>query len=1205
MPSYKAQNGVPYPPSSYSTNPYDDFMKKHLSHYGYYTGRNADYNKKSFLFNDFNKTHGYELSSSSSEDEKASEGNDQKSLQLEYRYEAGRLVSRLREPRQLFAITNPSLGPQQLPRWPAELQVAIEGLQHSFNSPSVKEPFYLRTGSEFQPQLVSQEEGRTVFLLRNHTSPFFLHSRVGGSRDEAHSVTEGLTGPDDKTLLFESRFESGNLAKAVQTGPFTYELWLRNDLYTSKHTQWFYFQIKNTRKGQKYRFTICNFMKSSSLYNDGMKPCYYSEKDERSMGLGWRRKGEDISYYKSNYTYVNGKSMRPYYALTFTQTFTENDDTVYLAHCYPYTYSDLQGYLKDIVDDEHKSKLCKLRVLARSLAGNLVYLLSITSPSEETQQPRLVKKAVVVTARVHPGETNGSWMMKGLLDYILGDSEDAKLLRDTFVFKIVPMLNPDGVIVGNYRCSLAGRDLNRNYKSQLNDSYPTIMAAKSMIKKLSAEREIVVYCDLHGHSRKQNVFIYGCENRANRSKRLHERVFPAMLSKNCPEKFVFEECTFKVQKGKEGTGRIVMWNMGITNSFTMEATFCGSAVGSSKSFHFNIRDFESMGFHFCDTLLDYCDPDKTKYLMIMSELEATLKNQILNKFARLGKTNVMLNGKQLDLSDPELDIDELLAAGVDLSEDDGGSDSSVSDGPPINIAYIQSKAAQKKKKLSRKDRDKLKNAANAATEQLSSKVSHPPTSSCFKAGQSTRVCSARDRHEKCHHNHSGKDRTPVRRCLSAKHSNDTSSGSSERTVPYRDNIEQSVKLTQFQQEEDDRVDDSNQRAYLASIVKGATTSTTNSSSNPLTAVTGHLRYSTSNINRPLAMNLDELTENQPECSVSAQYLLTRVKCPETSIENRENEQEYSSLVNSASKERQYPYPITNGMTAYNMPKVGAPRARGSGSSRRHQQDANSQDNKPHMMQPKQQSLKQVDISSPLDRAVIKQHPLPFEKISKPGQGALEARPVSTPHYSKRPERQKTANRVPQHAEKGMEPEKLHLQFDEFGEIPDFRRSIHSDLHAADFISTNGRREAARKYLEKVVKETDNDIEKLRKELTELNAENSRHNRNSILDLAARQRQLATSRKGKHSTSPDMKSLQNLYSEVKYDSTGMLSKWGDSQPTSLNTRRQQPNGNKELANIASKGMAHTSHYPVPSAPKASRRVQVQTVPSVFIRHTRYP
>jgi len=34
------------------------------------------------------------------------------------------------------------------------------------------------------------------------------------------------------------------------SGEFSYELWLRNDLYTNKHTQWFYFQIKNTRKGE-------------------------------------------------------------------------------------------------------------------------------------------------------------------------------------------------------------------------------------------------------------------------------------------------------------------------------------------------------------------------------------------------------------------------------------------------------------------------------------------------------------------------------------------------------------------------------------------------------------------------------------------------------------------------------------------------------------------------------------------------------------------------------------------------------------------------------------------------------------------------------------------------------------------------------------------------------------------------------------------
>lgn len=40
----------------------------------------------------------------------------------------------------------------------------------------------------------------------------------------------------------------------------------------------------------------------------------------------------------------------------------------------------------------------------------------------------------------------------------------AKKLRRKFVFKLVPMLNPDGVIVGNYRTNLAARDLNRTYK---------------------------------------------------------------------------------------------------------------------------------------------------------------------------------------------------------------------------------------------------------------------------------------------------------------------------------------------------------------------------------------------------------------------------------------------------------------------------------------------------------------------------------------------------------------------------------------------------------------------------------------------------------------------------------------------------------------------------------------------------------------------
>ena len=51
--------------------------------------------------------------------------------------------------------------------------------------------------------------------------------------------------------------------------------------------------------------------------------------------------------------------------------------------------------------------------------------------------------------------------MEGVVEFLMSNDMEARILRNTYVFKIVPMLNPDGVIVGNYRSSLGGHDLNR------------------------------------------------------------------------------------------------------------------------------------------------------------------------------------------------------------------------------------------------------------------------------------------------------------------------------------------------------------------------------------------------------------------------------------------------------------------------------------------------------------------------------------------------------------------------------------------------------------------------------------------------------------------------------------------------------------------------------------------------------------------------
>ena len=55
------------------------------------------------------------------------------------------------------------------------------------------------------------------------------------------------------------------------------------------------------------------------------------------------------------------------------------------------------------------------------------------------------------------------------------------------------MLNPDGVIVGNYRCSLAGRDLNRRYKTTLREAFPPIWHLRKQIERILIDHEIAFY----------------------------------------------------------------------------------------------------------------------------------------------------------------------------------------------------------------------------------------------------------------------------------------------------------------------------------------------------------------------------------------------------------------------------------------------------------------------------------------------------------------------------------------------------------------------------------------------------------------------------------------------------------------------------------------------------------------------------------------
>lgn len=99
---------------------------------------------------------------------------------------------------------------------------------------------------------------------------------------------------DDYTCVFESRFESGNLRRAIQVYEFEYDLILKPDYNTRGNIQWYYFKISNVRKNKVYRFNIINLMKPDSLYNHGMIPLMYSEAEAKNNGKGWQRHGNDV-----------------------------------------------------------------------------------------------------------------------------------------------------------------------------------------------------------------------------------------------------------------------------------------------------------------------------------------------------------------------------------------------------------------------------------------------------------------------------------------------------------------------------------------------------------------------------------------------------------------------------------------------------------------------------------------------------------------------------------------------------------------------------------------------------------------------------------------------------------------------------------------------------------------------------------------------
>ncbi|CAH8497848.1 unnamed protein product [Dicrocoelium dendriticum] len=363
-------------------------------------------------------------------------------------------------------------------------------------------------------------------------------------------------------LIFDACFESGNLGKVEAISYYEYDLHIRADTCNPKYRVWFNFTVENSSHQQRVIFNIVNFSKTKSLYREGMSPLVRS-----SSRPNWIRiPNKNVFYYRC-------PEHKKYYVMSFAFCFDREDDVYQFCYCYPYTYARLQAYLDEL--EKCNYHCFKRELLGMTVQQRRVDLITITHPKNVTSNADMKRRTVFITARVHPGETPSSYVCQGFIDFMVSDHPLAQELRYHLIFKVVPMLNPDGVFLGNYRCSLLGFDLNRQWRNPSQWAHPEIHATKLLLMKLdrSTTMDVNFFVDIHAHSTMMNGFMYGNvfedEERAER-----QAVFPNLLSRFA-EDFSLHQTNFNRDSVKAGTGRRTLGGIldNHTLCYTLEVSF--------------------------------------------------------------------------------------------------------------------------------------------------------------------------------------------------------------------------------------------------------------------------------------------------------------------------------------------------------------------------------------------------------------------------------------------------------------------------------------------------------------------------------------------------------------------------------------------------------------------------------------------------------
>ena len=166
------------------------------------------------------------------------------------------------------------------------------------------------------------------------------------------------------------------------------------------------------------------------------------------------------------------------------------------------------------------SEYVKIDSIGLSVQGRPLWQLTISSNPNNVEG----KRTVHIHARTHPQETEGFYVTDEIIKILLSESEVAQTSRANCVFYIIPMYNPDGVVLGLPRRNANDIDLESNWNTFPHQ--PEVAALKTRFTELMASpNPIEVMLNMHSSSRCKRYFVYHHENGTSAAYALLEQNF--------------------------------------------------------------------------------------------------------------------------------------------------------------------------------------------------------------------------------------------------------------------------------------------------------------------------------------------------------------------------------------------------------------------------------------------------------------------------------------------------------------------------------------------------------------------------------------------------------------------------------------------------------------------------------------------------------